>query len=217
MNIRQSQIGFGAMGTLLLTLALVMPGCDALYSMTGKGMQKPLYEFPIHSRILVMVDTHPASNVPLDVPAQLGQSIIDKLFVQQKKDKKSEFVAQSRLAVMRADAEKFQKMSISDIAKATNADYVLYVDLRLFSIRTVSDNEITQAMAQAVTKVVDRQGTRIYPKDGSSGTPMQVSLTPELTVRATRNTSEDELIDKMATQISQQFVEYDKENNPIMN
>ena len=62
-----------------------------MYALTGKGQQKALYTFPEKLRLLVFVDTHADSGVPVDVPPALGNAIADKLFQLQKK--KSEFVA----------------------------------------------------------------------------------------------------------------------------
>ena len=199
------------MAALLLAAALLAPaGCEVLYVITGQGHQDALYEFSEKSRVLVLVDVPPNSGIPIAVETALGQAIAENIFERQKK--KSDFVAQARLTALRADPEKFAHMSIADIARETNADYVIYVKLQRFSVGATGDDQMTEAAAQAEVKVVWRYGTRAYPKDLSSGTPVAASLPPTIGDAGDGGKQKTALMDLLALRIGRMFYAYDKDD-----
>jgi hypothetical protein len=203
---------------LVILTALLLPalaGCEAFYMLNGKGTQDALYAFPVKSRVLVMVDTRPNSGVPADAPPALAEALTQFIFQHQKKGKECEFVSPARLAGLRSDPDKFHLMSISDIAAATNADYVLYVDLAQFTLENTPDGSVTQGVAQTLTKVISRHGARVYPTDGSAGIPIASSLTPGLADPVGQSYAKDQLLDQLTVRIGRMFISYDMEDNSI--
>jgi hypothetical protein len=200
---------------LLVALVSAMAGCEAIYFLHGEGTQDALYAFPVKSRVLVMVDTHPNSGVPADVPPALAEAITEFIYQHEKEGKKCEFVSPARLASLRSDPDKFHLMSISDIAQATNADYVIYVDMTEFAMQNTPDGEVTQGVAQTLTKVVSRHGARVFPTDGSSGVPIASSLTPGLAEPVGESHAKDHLVGQLTVRIGRMFISYDMEDNAI--
>ncbi len=130
--------GIGAW--LLMLSVAALGGCD----MMGKGTQKALFKLPEGKRVLVMVDPRPSSNAPIDVPVALGQAISQYLYQHRVADS---FVAQARLTELRKN-EQFARMGIADIARATDSDLVVFVDLVSFNAEMLSEGQVTQGVAR---------------------------------------------------------------------
>jgi len=198
----------GAVALLLVAWLGVLGGCD----MFGKGTQKAEFKLPEKARILVMVDPRPASNTPIDVPAALGETINRYLY---KHNVGENFVAQARLTELRKNPQ-FARMGIADIAKATDADVVVFLDLVRFSADTQSEGQLTEGFAQGLVKVVDGRGQRLWPAETEVlGQEVQAVVAPNFASDMSVVQVRQALIDGMAIHTGRLFHDYDKEDKEV--
>jgi len=204
----------GLAGAVLALVLLTVPGCAMFFMMTGKGQQKALFEFPEKARVLIMVDTHPNTGIPVDVPAMLGTALAAQW--QPRANHPLEFVDPGRLTQLQYNADAFRSLSIADVARKTHADYVVYVDLLQFSVQGRSENQISQAVTQTMVRVVDRDGQRVFPTDASAGMPVSAALPPTLGESASSSQQKDKLIDLLSIRITRMFFDYDLEDQAVI-
>ena len=183
-----------------------LAGCDVL----GKGTQEALYKLPKGKRMLVFVDVHVGAEVPVDVPAELGQKIADHLYQYKAADS---FVSQQKLVSLRANGEAFSKMSIEDVARETGADVVVFVELLEFYAKAVSEGQLTAGQAQGFVKVVDAHGNRLWPPGAETpganvGATVPEKLAEEQELTKVRRT----LLLDLAARVGRAFHDYDKED-----
>ena len=196
----------------LLLLAFTLSGCQMLYMFAGKGSQEALYVIPKGARVLIFVDVRPTAHMPAEGPLVLGEKIADHLFRHKAADN---FVAQQRLSEVRR-LDDFRKMGIADIARATDADVVLHVDVIQYTANTISDSSISEGSAAALVKVVDRQGNRLWPPEGTAmGAPVQARLDPLLTEQRDLNAVHKELAELLTIRIGRMFHAYDLEDKEM--
>jgi hypothetical protein len=196
----------------LLAAFPALPGCQALYFLGGKGTQPALYTLPKDQRILVFVDPRPTVSAPVDFSSTLGDKIAQHLYKYGVADK---FVAQERLTALRRDHARFGAMGIADVAKATEADLVLYVDLIAYDVNAISDESIAQGSAHVLVKVLARDGTRLFPKDAPAGIETAAQVEPAFTADRDMNAVIKQLTDTLAMRVGRMFQKYDRED-PVL-
>lgn len=165
---------------LLATLAagamLASAGCNNM-TLAGKPVNK-LYELPKTGQLLVLVNDRPGYGVPLEVPPQMAMGITKHL---NKYNAHERFISPEVIAGLKADPKEFSKLDVMTVARKTNADYVLFVDLYEFRAEEVSSGLITDGVARALVRVVDKNGNRMWP--AHDGNPQVVETTvPPMTV-----------------------------------
>jgi hypothetical protein len=200
-----------AIATLLL-LSPLLSSCQALYFLGGKGTQPALYTLPKASRILVFVDPRSTVSAPVDFPSALGEKIAAHLYKYGVADK---FVAQERLTALSRDHAKFATMGIADVARATEADVVIYVDLISYEVNAISDESIAQGSVHVLVKVLDHNGDRLWPKDAPTGIETGAKIDPALTTDRDQAAVLKMLTDTLAIHVGRMFQKYDAED-PVL-
>ncbi|MEI8194271.1 MAG: hypothetical protein WCI73_00010 [Phycisphaerae bacterium] len=208
----------GAWRLGLLALVLTLGGCEALYMMTGKGGQEALYKLPKKSRILVCVDPRAVSGMPADAPARLGQLIAEHMYQYKAGE---EFVAQARLSELRKNprfnpANPVERMGIADIAAATDADVVVFVDVLQFNIENISGGEVNQGNATAMVKVLDKNGKRLWPAETEPlGYQITAMAAPSLSEEGGAAAVQAKLLKDLALRAGRLFHSYDLEDKEV--
>jgi len=194
----------GVMALAMLSLAL--GGCEILYMLGGKGKQESQYKLSAKSRVLVWVDPRVTSGAPVDVPAALGEKVNGHLYQWKVSD---HLVSQARLAALRKDP-RFTEMGVADAARKLDADVVVFIDLLQFRVETVSAGQLTQGHAQALVKVVDRDGNRLWPADTEVlGVPVEADAKLSFADQATPAVVKDKMMADLTIRIGRLFHEYD--------
>ncbi len=198
----------------LVSLAALagLQGCAALYFLGGKGSQPALYTLPKTARILVFVDPRANVTVPVDFPSALGEKIANHLYKYGVADK---FVAQERLTALRRDQQQFSRMGIADVAKATDADVVIYVDLISFQAQAISDDSMAEGSAHVLVKVLGKDGARLWPKDSPTGIETAAQVEPALTSDRSVPAIITTLSDMLSIRVGRMFQSYDKEDSVL--
>jgi hypothetical protein len=178
-----------------------LPACGTM----SKGDRPALFTLPPAKRVLVFIDVRPNVPVPPDFPADLGQKISDHLYQHHATE---HVVSQSRLTELRRDPEKFSAMGIADIAQATDADIVLHVDTLMFSVSALSDESITMGLTQALVKVVDKNGKRLWPTLAATGAGVEARIDPAFAEQRDRPAVQKEMSDLLAIRIGRMFHKY---------
>ncbi|MCL2646153.1 MAG: hypothetical protein FWD61_03995 [Phycisphaerales bacterium] len=195
--------GFIRSMRLVLAAVLCLAGLAAC-DMLSPREQEALYQFPEGKRVLVLVDVRPTVGVPPEFATQLGQSISDKLMQWRAADA---IVPQNRVLELKANPAKFSQMGIANIAQAADADVVLHVDLVGFNAAALSDESITEGGAQALVKVVDRQGNRLWPPS-TMGTMVEARVAPAFSEQRSRAGVQKEITDRLATRTARMFIKF---------
>ena len=194
------------------SMRLFLVAAFCLVSLTSCGGlakqdQKALFTLPEGKRVLVLVDVRPSVGVPPEFATQLGQSISDKLWNWNAVSGGGAMVPQTRILELKKDASAFAQMGIADVAMAADADVVLHLDIVGFSVSALSDDSITQGGAQTLVKVVDRDGTRLWPT-ATMGTLVEVSIAPAFSEQRNRAGVQKEIIDLLAIRTARMFIKY---------
>ncbi len=200
-----------ALVPLLLILASTLPSCEALYLIGGKGKADAIYELPKNKRVLVFVDPRQTSRMPADIPYTLGEAITDHLFKFKAAD---QFVGQQQLAEARR-SDRFEKFGLADVARAAGADVVLHIDVIQWKVEATSDNSLTEGAAAVVVKVVDSNGTRLWPPEGVLGAPVEAHISPQLTDTQNIESVNRALLALLTVRVGRIFHSYDLENKEI--
>lgn len=184
-------------------LALLLAGC----LVDDTNYQDALYKLPEKSRVLVWVDPRSTADMPVDTAPALGQSIAQDLYTYKVA---GTFVAQSRLSAIRQDP-KYKEYGIADVARLTDADLVVYVDMLTFHVTSLSSGQLTEGGAEAVIKVVDKNGKRLWP-DNLSALGYPVTAHVDINVSEDQSTSavRTDLIANMTKKVGQLFHKWDK-------
>lgn len=189
-------------GAAVVTIAVLLAGCQALYFLGGKGSQEALYKIPPGARVLVFVEHHPSIDVPVGFQRMVAERIADHLYQHKAAD---QFVPQDRVAMLAANPEKFRDMSLADIAAATNADIVLDVVIVSYNVISDADNAISQGNAGVIVRVVDKQGNRLFPPAGSPGVSVASKSDPAFTSDRDINGMQREMAGLFAVRIGRMF------------
>ncbi|HUO10390.1 MAG TPA: hypothetical protein VM008_18940 [Phycisphaerae bacterium] len=189
---------------LLAGLSLLLSGCQALYFLQGKGDKDADYTFPKDKRVLVFVDSPPSVILPTTYATTLGNDISDHLF----KNKATEnIVAQDHLNVMRSDPT-FSKLGDADIARATNADIILYVNITTFNVGITGGEAVTQGDAQAMVKVVSKSGQHLWPPNEPAGVSVQAHVDESLADSRDQDATVKEISKLLTVRIGRMFHKY---------
>ena len=192
---------------LAVLAALLLAGCGM------EDKQKALYKLPKNQRVLVFVDVHPTVVAPAGFATQVAEKVGVELFRYKALE---HTVAPGRLNELRRNQEAFNKMGVADIARATDADVVICVDLVTFSASTLSDKSVTQGFAQAMVKVIDSHGKRLWPGDGSAGKEIDERVDPAFADQRDQDAVAKELGDKLARDVARLFHDYDQSESELM-
>ncbi len=187
-----------------LALPLALASCQALYFLTGKGEQDALFTIPKGKRVLVFVDAPPAVILPPDYARNLGKMIGDHIYKYKGAD---QIVGEDRLNVMRNDPA-FSKMGIADVARADNADLVIWVDIVTFNVMQSTDQTVSQGDVDAMVKVVDRDGVRMWPKNDVAGIAVHGHTEPSLMGEQAKGGPTGEIDDQLTIRIGRMFHKY---------
>jgi hypothetical protein len=125
------------------------------------------------------------------------------------------FVAQERLTALSRDHAKFATMGIADIARATEADVVIYVDLISYEVNAISDESIAQGSVHVLVKVLDHNGDRLWPKDAPTGIETGAKIDPALTTDRDQAAVLKMLTETLAIHVGRMFQKYDAED-PVL-
>lgn len=197
-----------ALAAVLTALAGVSAGCELM----GKGTQKALVELPKGARVLVLVDPRPAAGMPPDARVALGEALNQYLYQQKVADN---FVAQARVTELRTHPE-YAKMGIADAARLTDADVVVFVDVVTYNVESVSYGQLTQGYAEALVRVTDRDGNRIYPGETEIlGLPVRALVRTELSDVSSEGAVRRQLVDQLAVRTGRMFHTYDLEDKRV--
>ncbi|HVX85342.1 MAG TPA: hypothetical protein VH253_11220 [Phycisphaerae bacterium] len=184
-------------------------GCQALAILGGGGSVPAQYTLPKGKRILVFVDPRPTVRAPADFPSALGDAIGQHLY---KYGLADHLVTQDRLTALRRDNARFPHMGIADVARATDADVVIYVDLITYDVSAISDNSIAQGNAHVLVKVLDANGNRLYPKNSSTGTEISAEIEPAFTSERDMAAVVTDLTKLLGLRVGRLFQSYDNDD-----
>ena len=189
---------------VMLLAPFLLCGCQALYFLQGKGTQKALFKLPKDQRILVFVDTPPSVSLPAGYAASLGEEIGAHLY----KYKAATTVAtQDRLTAMRSDPT-FIKLGVADVAKATGADVVVYVNVVTFNVALISGDAVSRGDAQALIKVIDKNGARLWPLNQPAGQTIEAHLDEALSDQRDQAATLKQIGDQLTNHAGRLFHDY---------
>jgi hypothetical protein len=196
---------------LLAGLSFLLSGCQALYFLAGKGNQDALYTFPKGQRVLVFVDAPPSVILPPNFANSLGDDISNHLF----KNKATEtIVSQDHLNALRSDPT-FSKLGDADIARATDADIVLYINIISFNVGLTSGEAVTQGDAEAMVKVVSKTGQRLWPPGQPNGQAVQAHIDENLADQRDQAATFKEISDLLTVRIGRMFHAYSLDDSDM--
>lgn len=192
--------------TMLMTSAFSLGGCELAYLIAGNGSHAALYKLPKKNRILVLVDTSASSQISIHAMATL-MTLVNQTLYQRKCANR--FVPAYRIvALQRRDPEKYHAMGIADIARAVHANDVIYVYIKRFDVTIESAGQLTKGNADAQVKVVEADGTRLWPKTGSPGLSVTARVPTGTAVSQSSQTVQSEMVTILARRISRIFYRY---------
>jgi len=189
---------------LFALLPLALASCQLLYFLHGKGDQPALYTLPKDQRVLVFVDASPSISLPPGYAASLGDKIGKHLF---KYKAATKIVTQDRLTELRNDPT-FADRGIADIAHATDADVVVYVNIITFNVGMISGGTVSHGDAQALVKVVDKDGHHLWPLNSETGMPVDAHLDEALEDQRDQAATLSEINDLLALHVGRIFHTY---------
>jgi len=194
-------------------MAAGLVGCDFLQG--GLVKQPAQYTLPKGKHVLVLVEAREGVAAPPAFATTLADQIGGALW--QKKVVDAPPVPQEKLiGVQQADPEAYKRKGIADIAQETGADVVVRVYVTQLLAVMTEDGNVAEGNAEAYVKVVDRQGSRLWPGD-VTGTKVTAHVDMGLT--ADRSTAEilKNLEGQLGDQTERMFHEYtpEKHNEPM--
>ena len=163
--------------TLILMLAaLAQPGCQ-IFAWTvaqfGKPPKvKPVYEIPKDKKILVFVD----SDVPLNFEP-IKCNLTEELNSQFIGNKIAGSVV-SYVKLMDVLESTKKRLSVSEVGKKLDADYVLYVRIEKFSVKDEEATTLWQGKLQVAVRLVDVQKGKVWPTDQKEYVLPLIELSP---------------------------------------
>jgi hypothetical protein len=186
----------------LLMLAL-FAGCQD-FNPAGRTV-KALYALPEKGAVLVFVYDRPGSGIPLDVSNRLAVAITKHL---NKWTKTHEFINPDLVTPLKQDPKAFAKLDVMTIAHLTGAKYVLVVDLYECRADEMSSGLITQGNAQALLRVVDDTGTRLWPARDGAPMSMATTVAPMTSDQQSIADVKTKLVHDLSVKIGRTFHEY---------
>jgi hypothetical protein len=193
-------------------LCVAMAGCQ-LAALAGKGSQEALFKIKKEQRVLVLVDAMEAVSVPPGFDTALGQLLNQHLYAYKATD---HIVAQERLLQLKDEKkDAYKKMSIEDIATATDADLVISVFVTRLSTPVTTDGTVGQADALVMVKVVDRNGNRLFPGD-QGGVPIMAKEDPALTSDRNMEKTLQGLLVQLTRRTGRMFHKYSLDDKTLL-
>lgn len=151
-------------GTLLAALALSLGGCELLYLMGGSSTHPASFKFPKGHRVLVLVELNQGVAAPPAFATTLADAVGSHLL--QNKAVDAPLIRQDQLiSLQQANPEAYANMHLGDVATTLNADNVLYIKITQLQTNVTADGTVADGAAEAFVKVLDKQGTRLWPGD----------------------------------------------------
>jgi hypothetical protein len=180
-----------------------LTGCPD-FNPAGKTI-KALYTLPEKGSVLVFVYERPGSGVPLDVSNRLAVGITKHL---KKWTKTQDLVNPDLVTPLKQDQKAYAKMDVMTIARLTGAKYVLVVDLYECRADELSSGLITQGNAQALLRVVDDNGTRLWPARDGAPLAMSTTVPPSTSDQQSIADVKTKLVTDLSTKIGRIFHDY---------
>ncbi|MHB1766333.1 MAG: hypothetical protein ACYCUV_00610 [Phycisphaerae bacterium] len=206
MRIKAFNLKATLLATLIITTAFCLGGCELAYLFAGNGSHAALYKLPNKNRILVLIDTSANSQLSIHAMATLMTLVNQTLYKHKCADR---FVPAYRIvALQRRNPEQYHSMGIADIAHAVNANDVIYVYVKRFDITLESAGQLTKGSADAMVKVVDENGKRLWPKTGSPGASITARIPTSTAVSQSPQTVEADMVAILGRRISRIFYRY---------
>ena len=141
---------------LLVALMLALwTGCTEIASTKVPAA----FIIPKNRHVLVFVESRSDWGVPLDIPTSLAKNLTEHLYHYKEADV---LVTPEKVTALKMDPAS-DKFDVMTFARKTDADIVVYVDLWQFQAQTTSQGLLTEGVAQALVRVVDRDGNRLWP------------------------------------------------------
>jgi|GEM_PF-2781127 hypothetical protein len=175
---------------------LALNGCQLEYLLAGNGISESVYHIKRKDRVLVLVDSSSVSPLSIHAMSQLIAATNQNLY---RNGVTKRLVPAYRLiSLMKTHPVSYREMGIADIAKALNANIVLYIYIERFRNRLLSAKQITEGDAQAYVKLVSESGQRLWPKSAAPGELVTVKVPPNLAMTQTHTAVEDSLLAQIA-------------------
>ena len=184
---------FGAVLTLVL---LSCSGCQLEYLLAGNGVDQSVYHIKKKDRVLVLVDSSSISPLSIHAMSQLITATNQDLY--RAGVAKNLVPAYRLIALMKSHPVSYREMGIADIAKALNANLVIYLYIERFRNRLLSAKQISEGDAQAYLKLVSESGMRLWPKTAAPGQLITAKVPPNLAMTQTHTAVEDSLLAQLA-------------------
>ncbi len=191
---------------LFVTACLTMGGCELAYLLAGNGSNAAQYKLSKKMRILVLVDTSADSQLSVHSMATLMTSVNQILYAHKCANN---FVPAYRIvALQRQNPVQYHSMGIADIAHAVNAGVVVYIFVKRFDVTLESAGQLTKGSADALVKVVDANGNRLWPMTGSPGQSVTARVATGTAVSQSPHEVQSAMLAILARRISRLFYRY---------
>ncbi len=204
-SVRATRVG----GILLLGLLVFSAGgCQLDYLFSGRGVSQRVYHIKAKQRVLVLVDSSPESPLSIHAVSSLIVATNQDLY---KNRAATILIPPYRLvALMKSHPVSYREMGIADIARALNANLVIYIFIDRFRNQLISDKQITQGDAQAYIKLVSASGTRLWPKGATPGQLVTARVPPGLAMSQNTVSVQDSLLAQIANTTAGFFYAHSK-------
>jgi hypothetical protein len=167
---------------------------------------KAVYDLPKEKTVLVFPDdlTNPVSYPPLK--RELAENI--SAFLKENKVV-ADVIPYQRLADLQANDPNFNRMSIGTIGRKLGVDYVIYINIELFTLKEAAEDTVWHPNMEGRVRVVDvSTGKRTWPDESAGypfkcGLPMMDSTSPYVGGELTKL-----LCNKAGTEICQLFYKH---------
>lgn len=184
------------LATVLVFSLLSCNGCQLEYLLAGNGISQSVYHIKRKDRVLVLVDSSSLSPLSIHAMSQLITATNQNLY--RNGVTKNLVPAYRLISLMKTHPVSYRGMGIADIAKALNANIVLYIYIERFRNRLLSAKQITQGDAQAYVKLVSEAGQRLWPKTAAPGELVTAKVPPNLAMTQTHTAVQDSLLAQIA-------------------
>jgi hypothetical protein len=204
---------------LCCALALVsLTGCSGVGAVLGK-VQGPQWIEARHTlapkKTLVLAENYSDPGISAIDADRVARAVTEELV----ENKAASAVDPELLATLKSQRlDGFRKMSIQQIAAATGAEQVIYIDLQSVAVGQSPGSEVLKGAASARVRVIDpgaSEGLQVlFPLDAREGLP----LTYESPMRRpsdkhNRDTVRTEAILGMSSKIARLFYRYQADDN----
>jgi hypothetical protein len=157
----------------LLTVLVATSGCAGVGAVLGK-VQGPQWVEAKHklgeAKTLVMAENFAEPGMSVVDADRVSRAVTEKL----REKKAINAIDADALSTLRAQKlGAFGKMSVQDIAAATGAEQILYIDLQGVAVGQSSGSDVFKGVASARIRVIDpKTAAVIYPADLRDGLPV---------------------------------------------